>query len=339
MAIRSKFFTKLTSKVKAFQAKRPHRSFRRTRRRDALKPLVLPGYISFTKKVMTVFWKYRRQLFSLAFLYAILYAVLVGIASQDSYTSLLNTLQEAGEEVFQGNWNELGAAGIVFMTLSTVGLGEAPTEAQQIYAIILILLSWMTTVWLLRNLLAKRKVSLRDGLYSASAPLVATGVIALVFIVQLIPVGIAMLGYSAATSTGLLLGGVEAMLFWVAAGTLGLLSLFWLTSTFFAMIIVTLPGTYPFKALSIAGDMVLGRRVKILFRLLWMLLVVVVCWAAILIPIILVDMWLKGIWEQITWLPIVPLAILLLSSLTSVWVSSYIYLLYRAVVDEDARHA
>jgi hypothetical protein len=208
-----------------------------------------------------------------------------------------------------------------------------------VYTGLLALLTWLTTVWLLRNLLAGHKVKLRDGIYNASAPLLSTIVVALVLVVQLLPLALAAVGYSAAVASGLLAGGVEAMLFWIVAGLLGLLSLYWITSTFIALVVVTLPGMYPFRALKTSGDLVVGRRFRILKRILWMVLVLAVAWLLVMIPVILFDTWLKGIWVAITWLPIVPFVLLGLTSLTIVWSASYIYLLYRKVVADDAQPA
>jgi hypothetical protein len=195
---------------------------------------------------------------------------------------------------------------------------------------------WLTSVWLLRNILAGHKVKLRDGIYNAGAPIISTFLVALLLIIQLLPAALALIGYSAASVTGLLNGGVEAMLFWIVAGLLVLLSLYLLTSTIFALVIVTLPGMYPFRAIKVAGDLVLGRRIKILLRFLWMALGVAITWALIMIPMILFDSWIKGIWPAINWLPIVPVVLLVLGSVTIIWVVTYVYLLYRKVVADDS---
>lgn len=319
-----------------YLARRPHRSFRRTRRRDYTRSLQLPGYFAFTSYVFGILKQHRATFLLLALAYAILTAVMVGVASQDTYTTLTDTLRQTGGEVFQGNVGEIGKAGLLFLTATTGGISQTPTEVQQVYAGLIALLTWLTTVWLLRNLLAGHKVKLRDGLYNASAPLLSTFLVALVLIVQLLPLAIALIGYSAAVASGLLAGGVEAMLFWIAAGTLGLLSLYWVTSTIIALVVVTLPGMYPWQALRTAGDLVVGRRARILLRILWMLLVATVTWLLIMVPIILLDTWLKGIWPATAWIPTIPVALLGLSSLTIVWSASYVYLLYRKVVSDDA---
>jgi hypothetical protein len=332
-------FEKQRSRIHAYKNRRPHRSFRMTRRRDYARSLKLPGLVAFTHQVSRTVWGYRKILLWLGAVYAVLSIVLVGIGSQETYSALTSTLNETGAEIFEGNFGQLGEAALLFATIGTSGLTGSLNETQQIYAAILGLMVWLTTIWLLRNLLAGHKVRMRDGLYNAGAPIISTFLVALVMIIQLLPIGLAVVGYSAASSSGLLEGGVEAMLFWIAAVLLGALSLYWITSTFFALVMVTLPGMYPIRALRTAGDMVVGRRVRILGRILWMLLTMVVAWAIILIPVILLDGWVKGLWAQIEWLPVIPVVLLIMGTLSAIWSSSYIYLLYRKVVDDDAQPA
>jgi hypothetical protein len=324
---------------KQYLARRPHRSLRLTRRRDYARSLKLPGYWAFGAQVRRTLWANKKLFIWLVIVYAILTALLVGMASQDAYSTLTDTLRQAGGDVFSGNWGEIDTAGLLFMSAVTGGVSTTLSEVQQIYSGLIFLLTWLTTVWLLRNILAGHKVKLRDGLYNASAPLLSTFLITLILIVQLLPLAIALIGYAAALASGLLSGGITAMLFWIAAGLLVLLSLYWISSTFIALVVVALPGMYPLDALRTAGDLVTGRRIRILLRLLWLGLEIVIIWALIMIPVILLDTWLKGLWSAIEWLPAIPFALLVMSSLTIVWASSYIYLLYRKVVADDAAPA
>jgi hypothetical protein len=96
---------------------------------------------------------------------------------------------------------------------------------------------------------------------------------------------------------------------------------------------------YPMKALTAAGDLVIGRRVRILLRFVWLFVFTFAVWAVIMIPIILFDNWLKAVWPAIQWLPIVPICLLVIASFSIVWMSSYTYILYRKVVDDGAAPA
>jgi hypothetical protein len=319
----------------AYLNRRPHRSFRLTRRRDYRRSLQLPGYWAFTQYVRKTIWQHKKTYLIMAALYAVLTALLVGTASQDTYTILTDTLRDTGGDVFAGDIGALGQAGLLFLTTVSGGLRTDLTEVQSVYAALISLLVWLTTVWLLRNQLAGYTVKVRDGLYNASAPILSTAIIAVVLIIQLLPLSLALIGYSAASSTGLLNSGVEAMLFWIAASLLSVLSLYWMTSTLLAMVVVTLPGMYPFVALRRAGDIVIGRRLRLLLRFVWMIAGILLTWIVVMVPIILLDTWIKGMWTSLEWIPVIPTTLLLLSSLTIVWSASYVYLLYRKVVADD----
>lgn len=310
----------------------PHKTFQLTRRRDYVRPLALPHPLVFILEVTQLMWKHRRVFIPLALVYLFLYAVLVGVGSQEVYTQLGDAITEAGGSIV----GPLTHSGLTVLALVTNGISPELSDAQRIFGVLLTLMAWLTTVWLLRNIFAGNKVKMRDGLYNAGAPIIATTLVAFIIALQLLPVALAAVGYSAAVSSGLLAsGGVAAMLFWVAVGLLVVLSLYWVSSSLFAMVIVTLPGMYPIKALRSSYRLLLGRRIRFLIRFVWMGAFVAALWVLILIPIVLLDSWVKGVWTAIEWMPIVPVALLLLSTYTVFWTSSYIYLLYRKVVDAN----
>jgi hypothetical protein len=332
-------FQRLKARLANFRARRPHRSFRRTYRRDYTRSLTIPGYWAFTRDVQATLWRSRKLFLSVAAIYAILTATLVSLASEDAYQQIRQAIDSTSGGAFNGAWGQISKAGLLLAAGATGNFGSAQADTQgqsQIYAVFIGLLVWLTTVWLLRVLLTGRTPRMRDGLYNAGAPIVPTFMVSLVIVVQLLPVAFAVFAYNAAAASGLLDGGVEAMLFWSVAGLLTLLSLYWVTSTIMALVIVTLPGMYPMQALRTAGDLVIGRRVRILLRLLWMLGIVAVTWIVIAIPVILFDGWMKSAWAAGATLPLVPMTLLLLSALSVVWMASYVYLLYRKVVEDDA---
>ncbi len=319
--------------------RRPHRSFRMTRRLDYKRPLQLPGYWSFTNEVRRTLLERKKLFLSLVAFYAVLSILLVGLASQANYVQLSNTIRDIGDELVSGDFSNLESAGLVLASIATGTLTTNLTEAQGIYMTLLGVMVWLTAVWLLRATLAGQRPRLRDGLYNAGAPLLSTFFVAIVLLLQLLPVVLAIIAYGAASSTGFLKEGAEAMIFWAAAGMLGLLSLYWISSTLFALVVVTLPGMYPWRAIITAGDLVVGRRIRLLLRIVWLLAMIAIIWVAIMVPLILLDTWIKGMLPAIEWLPVVPVALLAMASVTIVWSSSYLYLLYRKVVDDDASPA
>lgn len=323
----------------SFLNRRPHRTFRLTKRRDYRRSLKLPGYIQFTFQVHQMLWENRRIFIWMILVYGILTAAFVGLLSQESYSILNETVQETADEVSNG---QLGAIGTGLATFFSTVIGVASGESdgmQQFFTVFISLLVWLTTVWLLRAIMAGKQVKVRDGLYNAGAPIVPMIVVSLFLLLQLVPAGIAGVGISAALSTGLLNDGIQAMLFWLAASLLVILSLYWVTATVMALVVVTIPGIYPLRAMAIAGDMVVGRRIRLLMRFIWLGILVVGALTLIMLPIILFDTWIKGAWPAIDWLPIVPISLLLTMAFLIVWSASYIFILYRKVADDDSRPA
>lgn len=333
--------TRIMKRIRAFMARRPHRTFKRTYRRDYKRSLALPGYWSFTASTLSLIKAHKAAFLWMGATYGILVAVFLSIGSQELYSQLSEALRNTSNQIFSSGdgVKPIEEAALLLFSAVTGGYRADMTPVQQVYAATFGLLIWLTTIWLVRSALAGGKPKFRDGLYNAGAPIVPTFLVSIVALVQLIPAAIAVLFMSSASQSGVFSDGVEAMLFWSGAVLFILLSLYWLVATFFALIIVTLPGMYPLRALRSAGDIVTGRRVRILLRMLWMLGVVIATLVVTMIPIIILDAWIKGFFEAIQWIPIVPVSFLLVSTITLVWSGVYIYMLYRKVVDDDAAPA
>ena len=318
--------------VDAKERLKPKNKKEKTRR-----PLVMPGYFTFTAEVWRVLWEFKSTFWRLVLVYAVLSGLFVGLASQAVYAQLSELIRETGGEILSGNIAKVGEASELMLAGLTGGLNPEIGEAQQFFGGMLVILIWLTTVWLLRALLAGHSPRLRDGFYNSGAPLVPTFMLSFLFIIQLIPAAIAAIAIAVAMPAGIISGGIVMALFWIIALLLILLSLYWITSTFIALIIVTLPGMYPMKALNTARELVAGRRLRIILRMLWMAVLSTCFWVVVMVPIILLDAWVKGWWQAIEWLPVVPVALLLMGSVTLIWIASYSYLLYRKVVDDGSQ--
>jgi hypothetical protein len=334
-----KLTSPMTTRVKKLLARRPHRSFRLTRRRDYKRSLKLPGYWSFTNYVRATLWKNWRLFGGLIVVYIVATVVISGFGAQETYANLSDVLKQSGGDLFKGNFGAVGQASLLLMSSLTTGLSPDLTQAQSVLGGLALFFAWLATIWLLRNTLAGHNPRLRDGLYNSGSPVLATVLVGFIITLQLLPAAIAIIILSAAQASGLLEVGVSAMLVWTSLILLCLLSIYWIASSFIALVIVTLPGMYPMQALRTAGDLVVGRRLRVLFRLLWLVFIVVLAWALIVIPMILFDDWIKQILPAISWLPLVPLTIIIMGSVTTVFATSYIYLLYRRIVDDDAAPA
>lgn len=325
---------------KAFLKRRPHRSFQRTRRRDYMRSLKLPGYIAMTKQIFDVLGKNKRIFIGLAVLYGVLAILMSSMMSQETYSQLREVVDEVAEE---GDMSGLVANFAilwgVFASQLTGTSADGVGSSQQIFVVLFGLYLWLAVIWILRSVMAGKRPRVRDGLYSSGSPVLALLVLVFVLIIQIIPAAIAIIAYGAADASGLLDQTAILMLFGGGAFLLVALSLYWATSTFFAMVVVALPGMYPLKALRIAGDLVVGRRVRILLRLLWSIILLLAIWVAVLLPTILIDGALKSALPDLNWLPLVPFVALMLMSFSLVFEACYVYILYRKIVDDGAAPA
>lgn len=322
----------------SFLARRPHRSFKVTRRRDYARSLKVPGYIAFTHYVNTTLRRHWKLFLLLILIYTLILVVLGAITSQDVYATINGLLSGAGENIVSGGVGQLGQAALIALA-SFASSGTSLSAEQSIYMAFSLLFAWLATVWLLREILAGRRPKLRDGLYSSGAPILSTVGVVLVGVFQLLPIGLVMLAYAALSALGLVSEGFGAMLFWIFAATVGTLVLYWLTSTFIALVVVTIPGMYPLRAVKLAGDLVVGRRLRILLRLLWGILTALFTWALVIIGSIFIDNLVKISFPDISDFSLVPYVVAIISSYAIVWIAAYIYLFYRKVVDDDAKPA
>lgn len=330
---------KVSRLQKDYLTRRPHRTFRRTLKRDYQRPFDIPGYFSFTFSVWRLFGNHKSLFARLVLFYAVAGMMFVGLSSQDTYSQLSDLIDETGPELLNDGWGSVGKAGLLLFSGLTGSFTPEFSEVQQVYSVILLLLTWLTTVWLLRAVMGGKKPKLRDGLYRAGAPIVSTGALLVIIALQFIPGVIGVLAFNAAINAGLFDSGLLAMVISIVAALLVILSLYWATSTVIGLIVVTLPGMYPWEALKAAGDMVVGRRLRILQRLLWMFACNFILMVVIILPVIIIERLIKQVLPVIAGVPIVPVVIALVTAFIIVWSATYIYLLYRKVVDDDSAPA
>ena len=326
---------KLNKRRNNFLKRRPHRSFKKTARRDYKRSLALPGYWNFTNQVRMLIVQNKGIFLKFAILYSILSWLIFGLMSQENYLLMSKTVNSLGSSVFQGNLDGLPLNIAIFSGILGGAFTGQLTETQQIYGGLLVLLSWLTLVWLMRQIMAGHKnIRLRDGIYSSGSPTISTFLVCMVVLIQLIPFILALAAYFTANTFNVLGIPFFSILFWLLEILLVVASLYWLSSSFLALVVVTLPGMYPLKALKVGGDLAVGRRLRILYRLTWLVLCLFFLWLLVLLPIILLSDAIN-----ISWLPLVPLTVLVLGSASIIWASAYIYLLYRKLVDDGASPA
>lgn len=323
---------KMAKARQGFLSRRPHRSFRRTKRRDYALNIGLPGYFAFTHSIYHELRSRKWLFLAVIAFFSLLSIALTGLTSQETYSQVRELLNDSKGSTFEGTFGRVGEASLLLIAGFTGNAASVSTE-QQIYLGFGLLMTWLVTVWLLRESMAGRLPRFRDGLYNSGAPVISTILIVLVMAVQLLPIGILSVIYAALLGVGIVSGGFGSMIFACLAALTATLVLYWMVPSFLALIIVTLPGMYPLAALRAAGDLAVGRRLGVLFRLLWLILSVVVAWMVVIVPLVILDGWLKNIWIWYENIPTMPVLVTIASTATFVWASAYVYILYRRLVE------
>lgn len=332
-------FGALGTVIKDHQSRRPHRSFRHTPRKIHQRPLQIEGYFKFSRMVLGQLWRERRFFLTLLGVTLLTGVLLTGVTPQERY----NNLKTALDQTYQGG-NGLGdnffkTSLLLISTASGGGFNPIDTEGKQLLTGFLFMVAWLTTVWYLRNRLAGHQVKFRDSLYNACSPLVATILIAVYMLLQLMPMLIFTIFYAAAISSGTVGNGLGMMLLQSAMVLVAALTIYWIEGSFLALIVATLPGIYPMQALKIAGDLTVGRRLKILFRLIWHVMQVIGLWAVTALPIALAYGKFSEKWSWLKGLPIIPAVVTILSVGSLLWTYVYIYFLYRRLIEDESQPA
>jgi hypothetical protein len=224
-------------------------------------------------------------------------------------------------QIFTGNFGSLASSLSIFVVL--VGsAGNGSSETAGAYQLFLALITSLAVIWALRQVLARTPIRARDAYYRGMYPLVPFILVLMVCGLQLIPLLIGSSVYSLVISNGIALYFVEKMLWALLFGLLALLSLYMLSSSLFALYIVTLPDMTPLKALRSARKLVRYRRWTVLRKIICLPIILTILAAAIMLPIII---WLT---------PLAQWVFFLLTMFGLVAVHAYMYTLYRELLNE-----
>ena len=307
----------------------PHRSFKRSYREDYQRETNVPGIMYHIFATFKIIFKNWRLFVPFIIIVVLLDVILIGIMSEDTYTQFQEILDETSVKIAGGDIGNVAKAGLLLLsTVTTGGLSGESSEAASVFGVIIFIIIWLVTIFLLRHRLAKHKVKLRDALYNAMTPMISTFVVLAVVVVQCIPIFLLIIVYSAAVQTEFLATPFYALVFFIFAAVMLLLSGYLLSSSLIALIAVSAPGMYPMRALFTASDLMMGRRVKFILRIIAGALALVVLWVVVMMPLILFDLFMK----QFDWthgVPFIPICLTTMTVFTCIYSTAYLYLYYR----------
>ncbi|MBR6964757.1 hypothetical protein IKH83_00355 [Candidatus Saccharibacteria bacterium] len=333
----------LREKLKAVRAKlhrsgrqvHLHKSFRRSYREDYRRELEVPGILSHAMHTFKIIFKNWRIFVPFLILIVAANALLVGLMSESTYKDFQDTIDEASHTIAGGEIGDVGKAALLLVsTITTGGFKVDMSEAEGVYAIVIFLIVWLVTIFLLRHIFAGNKIKLRDGLYNAGSPIISTFAIFSIVFIECIPVFIYIIVQSAAIETGFLNTPFYALVFFIFAVLMLTISGYLLSSSLIALIAVTAPGLYPMKALDAASDLMAGRRIKFLIRVISLILVIAIMWAIVMVPAIVFDLWMKTFeWAQP--IPFIPIMLMTMTVFSEIYLTAYLYLYYRWMLDYE----
>lgn len=313
-----------------------HRSFRRSYREDYDRPFEAPGLLAHAVETFKMLFKNWRLFLPFILIIVILNIVLVGLMSEETYVTFQNSLDQTASDIKAGELGTFARSGLLLIsTITTGGLSQGLTESQQLATTILFLITWLVTIYLVRQRLAGHKVKLRDGLYNALSPFISTLLVAAVIFVEAIPLMIVVITYSAAVQTEFLATPFYALIYFIFAALLSLLSIYLISSSLVALIAVSAPGLYPMVAIKNARELLAGRRIKFIIRVIYLFFVLIVVWVFVMLPLIALDLVAKQAFTWLEGLPVVSFEMLILTCFSEVYATIYLYLFYRRLLDYD----
>ncbi len=304
------------------EAPRPRRlkksEYRTLRLSKHIKPVQpkLPGAWHLLWQSLLMLKRHWKLFGTITVIYGLLTYVLVkGVGGGTD----LSEIKSAFQSVVSGKLASL-ATGAVLYGYLLGSAGSSTSEIGSLYQSLLIILVSLAVIWSLRQVTARKEIRARDAFYKSMAPLVPFILVMCVIGIQLLPLMAGSWLYATVMGNGIAVTLLEKMLWGTLFFLLALLSLYMITSSLFALYIVTLPDMTPMQALRSARQLVLHRRWTVLRKIIFLPIILLVISAVVMIPLIIL------LTSAAPWI------FLLFSMFVLIVIHSYIYSLYRELL-------
>lgn len=235
--------------------------------------VALPSIISLFKTTFSRLKHNSRLLSKLLLIYVILLVLFVwlggGLTNADQAKQTVNkALNTSGNSIITNV--------TVFSMLVGSGNGN---ELKSLYQTIIVIIMALAFIWTFRHTKsdkAVKNIKAKDPFYLGMTPLIPFLLVLSFVGLQLLPLLMGSVVIGIVFGNGLAATGLEQAV-WIALflATLAL-AVYWLASSLFALVIVTLPNSSPLYSLRAAKKLVKGRRLDIIKKLLGALFVVLV---------------------------------------------------------------
>lgn len=265
----------------------------------------LPGVISLTKRSVVTLRAGWRQFLIIMLMYVALCVLLVqGLSMSSTDGTAQTTANSAIESVATATYVNAGSG----------------TDVGGIYQGIFLVIISLVLLYGLREAYSKVAFTVRQAFYNSTYPLIPFLLVLFVIFVQLIPLALGGTAFSIALQNSIAASGVEILIWTIILLLLAVLSLYWLSSSLFALLLVTLPDMRPLQALKMAKQLVANRRAAIMRKLLFLPFLLFVVVSIVLTPFVILT---PGI---LAWL------LLGLTIVCMPFTYSYVYTLYRELM-------
>ncbi len=275
----------------------------------------LTGSFSLTGQVVRTLKKFWKPLGGIVLVYLILNVIFAsGISSlSTTVNDIKDNFQASGGRHFV---DAIGGFG------SLVGsAGASSSQTASVLQAILVVLESLVIIWAIRQLLSGDPIKVKAAYYRSMTPLIPFLLVIAVIFIQLLPVtlGSAIIGAilttifnSSAVLTAVFVGIFSALAVW---------SVYMISSSIFALYIVTLPGMEPRQALRSAKELVKFHRWQLMRRVAFLPLFILIAMAVLVVPLILFASFLVA--------PV----FYVLSMIAILFIHTYLYSLYRSLLD------
>jgi hypothetical protein len=281
----------------------------------------LPSAWKIGRQAIWVLWRYRVFFLLLAAMYLLLDLLLVrSVAAFD-----VATLKDSLSSSFKHGAG-LAVGGLsVFSSLFSAAASGASADATGAYHFFLVILMSLVVIWSLRQVFSSNEflqLRIKAAFYQSTTPFVPFLLIILLIALQFIPLLIALQVYSFVVGGGVATTTGEQLIFLTVVLAAVALTLFWLARSIIALYIVTLPGIQPMQALKSAKELVHGRRLSIIRKLVFLPFALFVLAALVMVPCILI------------WAPLAQWLFFALTGIGFILIHTYMYTLYRELLNE-----
>ncbi len=260
-----------------------HKSFR-VSKKTVRSSKALPKVRDLIKSPVKMVLGNKKIFFGLTAVYALLSFVFIkGLGSTFDLVDTKNQLQD----YFGSDVKDFETSYVLFDHLLKSfngSLSEIAGTYQLFFSIILIL----AVVWICRKLFAGEKPKVKEAFYKGMYPIVPFILVILVITLQFIPLTIGNFLLSTVLTNGLTVTFIEKAIWFLIFVLLSTLSLYMVTSSIFALCIVTLQDLTPMQALRSARELVLHRRLGIFGRLIVLVILGMILLAIVFMPLVLI---------------------------------------------------